>query len=367
MDEASSIAVVAESGDATASAAARPRLTWVSALNVFACICVVILHCSNEFFDGPDTHYWYPLSFVHATFFWPVPVFLMISGAMLMDYRDRMSTCEYVKHRWRRVGIPFLFWSVIAVIYWYLVAWYTGKDWQVFDPISIIVAIERGKTNYYYWFFPVLFSAYLFIIVLSAIKKPLRVRVLGFLAGLGVLSQTLRLTVLPILGYSSGSDWSLPIVGFMLYPVLGYLCFAIDFTPRQRIGIYVAGIAGWLLHLWSLWVLSKDMGYIVGVFSSYTNVCAITQAAAVFVAFRYLPWDRLCAKLPSFASRIDWLSGCSFGIYLVQYYVMDRIGEYLPGVFVGWRLIVLGFIPSYLLSLALVAIIKQIPVLKRVV
>ena len=352
---------------ATVEAPARPRLTWISALNVFACVCVVILHCSNEFFDGPSTHYWYPLSFVHATFYWPVPVFLMISGATLMDYRDRMSTREYIGRRWQRVGIPFLFWSVVAVIYWYVVAWYTGKNWQVFDPIDIIVNIERGTTNYYYWFFPALFSAYLLIIMLSAINKPLRVRVLAFVAVIGVVYQAVSLTVMPLLGYSSSSDWAMPVAGLMLYPVLGYLCITLDFTRRQRMLIYVAGAVGWLLHLWSLWVLSKNEGYIVDAFSAYDNICAITQAVAVFVAFRHLPWDKVCGRFPSFASRIDWLSGCSFGIYLIQYYVMDRIGEFLPGVFVGWGLIVFGFIPAYLLSLAIVALIKQIPILKRVV
>ena len=363
-------AVAAASAPETAPApevAKRPRLTWISALNVFACVCVVILHCANGFFDGPGSEFYFPTAFVHATFYWPVPVFLMISGATLMDYRERMSTREYLGRRWRRVGIPFLFWSVMAVIYWYLVAWHMGKDWQVFDPIKIFVSIERGDVNIYYWFFPALFSAYLLIVMLSAIEKRLRVRVLAFVAAIGVVYQLLNHTVLPLLGYSTTSWWDVPVAGLMLYPVIGYLCVAIDFTRKQRMAIYALGIAGWLLHLWSLWVYCVDLGRISDLFSSYDNITAITQAAAVFVAFRYLPWERLCASFPSFARRIDWLSGCSFGIYLVQYYVMDRIGEYLPGVFVGWRLILFGFIPSYLLSLAIVAIIKKIPVLRRVV
>ena len=46
---------------------------------------------------------------------------------------------------------------------------------------------------------------------------------------------------------------------------------------------------------------------------------------------------------------------------------MDRIGEFFPGVFSGYVLIVFGFIPAYLISLAIVALIKRIPVLNRVV
>ena len=358
---------IQQTTDLPAKASPRPRLIWISVLNVVACVCVVVLHCSNGFFDGPSSPDYPGMAFVHATFYWPVPVFLMISGATLMNYRERMSTREYALRRWDRVGIPFLFWSVVAVVYWYLVAWQAGKNWQVFDPVKIIVSIERGDTNYYYWFFPALFSAYLLIVMLSSIEKKVRLRVLTFVAIVGVAYQAINHSILPILGYSTYSWWQMPVESIMLYPVIGYLCISIDFTRAQRIVIYALGIAGWLVHLWSLWVLSVDLGHITSVFSSYDNVCAITQAAAVFVAFRYIPWDKLCDKFPKFVPAIEWLSSCSFGVYLVQYYVMDRIGEYLPGVFVGWKLIVLGFIPAYLLSLLVVAIIKRIPYLRRVV
>ena len=352
---------------ATATAPAHPRLTWISALNVCACVCVCILHCSNSFFDGPSGELWYPTAVVHATFYWPVPVFLMISGATLMGYRKRMDTREYFRRRWNRVGIPFLFWSVFAVVFWYLVRINNGSDWQVFDPVAILVYIGRGSVNIYYWFFPALFSAYLLIVLLSAIEEPLRTRLLGWAAVIGIIFETLNQSVLPLLGYGTSTWWMPPIASLMIYPVIGYLCATIDFTRKQRIGIYALGTAGWLVHLWSLVVLSTAKGHVQDYFSAYDNVCAITQAAAVFVAFRHIPWERICERFPNFASRIDWLSGCSFGVYLIQYYVMIVIGDIMPGVFVGWRLVVLGFIPTYLFSLGIVALIKRIPALKRIV
>ena len=351
----------------TQAVPARPRLTWISVLNVCACICVCILHCSNEFFDGPSGHLWYPTAVVHATFYWPVPVFLMISGATLMTYRERMDTREYFIRRWNRVGIPFLFWSVFAVVFWYLVRINNGSNWQVFDLATILVAIERGTTNIYYWFFPALFSAYLLIVLLSAIEEPLRTRLLGWAALLGIIFELFNQSILPLMGFGRTTWWQFPIVGLMIYPVIGYLCAKIDFTRKQRIGIYALGCAGWLVHLWSLVVLSTAKGHVQDYFSAYDNVCAITQAAAVFVAFRYIPWERVSERFPKFDAIVNWLSGCSFGVYLIQYYVMIVIGDVLPGVFVGWRLIVLGFIPTYLLSLGLVALIKRIPVLRRVV
>ena len=347
---------------------ARPRLTWINALNVAACISVVVLHCSNSFFIGTGWKYYPDAAFVHATFFWPVPVFLMISGATLMNYRDRMSTKEYARRRWQRVGIPFLFWSCMAILHWYWLRVYHGQNWQVFNLVSVVVNIVRGKTCDYYWFFPALFSAYLLIVMLSAIDEPQRKRVLLFVAVIGVTFQIFCRTIMPLLGYSSSSYWAMPVSGIMLYPVIGYLLFTTDFTRKQRIVIYVVGIAGWLLHLWSLEVMCVRLGYISGIFSTYDNITAITQAAAVFVAFRYIPWDKVTARFPKFDSVIAWLSGCSFGVYLVQYFVAYTLGMIWPVAFTsGIIYIRYGFISVYLISLLIVALIRKVPYLKRVV
>ena len=346
----------------------RPRLTWINALNVAACLSVVILHCSNSFFFGPGWTYYTDAAFVHATFYWPVPIFLMISGATLMDYRNRMGTKEYARRRWQRVGIPFLFWSCVAILFWYFTRWYYHQNWRVFNLVSIIVNIVRGKACDYYWFFPALFSVYLLIVMLSAIDEPLRKRILTFVAVIGVVYQTFYRTIMPLLGYSSSSDWVMPIAGIMLYPVIGYLLFTTDFTRKQRIAIYVAGVAGWLVHLWSLWVMCARTGHISTIYSSYDNICAFTQAAAVFVAFKYIPWDKLTARFPAVDAVITWLSGCTFGVYLVQYFVAYSLGLIWPAAFTaGIIYIRFGFFAVYPISLGIVALIKKIPYLNRVV
>ena len=42
-------------------------------------------------------------------FFWTVPIFFMLNGATLFDYRSRYSTKEFLLQRAKRVLIPFLF------------------------------------------------------------------------------------------------------------------------------------------------------------------------------------------------------------------------------------------------------------------
>lgn len=41
----------------------------------------------------------------------------MMSGATLMNYRDRYNTKTYLTKRFTRVGIPFIAWSLINFIW----------------------------------------------------------------------------------------------------------------------------------------------------------------------------------------------------------------------------------------------------------
>ena len=70
---------------------------WMGLANVLACLAVLFSHL-NSFWEGPGQG----RSFLTATvietcFDWAVPVFLMLSGANIIDYRSRMSTRTYAR------------------------------------------------------------------------------------------------------------------------------------------------------------------------------------------------------------------------------------------------------------------------------
>ncbi|MDD5922430.1 MAG: acyltransferase family protein, partial [Eubacteriales bacterium] len=87
------------------------RIVWISAANVFATLAVVFLHCNGVFWTFPKGRLWYSSNFIETFFYWGVPVFFMISGATLMDYRRKYSTSHFLKKRFNRTFIPFIIWS----------------------------------------------------------------------------------------------------------------------------------------------------------------------------------------------------------------------------------------------------------------
>ena len=93
----------------------KNHLDYIDVLNVLASFAVVMLH-TNCFWDGPSIgRAWISANFIESFFYWAVPIFFMISGVTLMDYRQRMTTSEYFVHRVRKTLVPFVMWTLIGI------------------------------------------------------------------------------------------------------------------------------------------------------------------------------------------------------------------------------------------------------------
>ncbi len=95
----------------------KKRILYYDMLNIAACIAVIALHHNGlvHVFTGDSV--WKECLAAEVGFYWAVPVFLMLSGATLMGYREKYSTKVFFKKRLMRVVLPWLFWSVFFLIW----------------------------------------------------------------------------------------------------------------------------------------------------------------------------------------------------------------------------------------------------------
>ena len=77
-------------------------------LNVVSCLGVLFLHTSG-FWGFGKTRGWVAANFIECVFYFAVPIFIMIPGATLIDYRDRCTTAEYFKKRIKKPLSRFCF------------------------------------------------------------------------------------------------------------------------------------------------------------------------------------------------------------------------------------------------------------------
>ena len=133
----------------------KKRVLYFDVLNILACIAVISLHHNGVVHTYSNSWTWKTALIVETGAYWAVPVFLMLSGATLMNYRENYDTVTFFKKRFSRAVIPFFCWSGIVLI------WKLMTDQFSFDSISIKAVINtmlNYKRENVDWYFPLLFS-----------------------------------------------------------------------------------------------------------------------------------------------------------------------------------------------------------------
>ncbi len=141
---------------------------FITLESVIAAFAVITLHTNGCFWTFSTEHYWFTANIIESVFYFAVPIFFMISGAMLLDYNERYSTKVFLKKRIKKTFIPFLAWNLIGVAY--LVITHRINVCDV-TPQYLINGISQTTIINLYWFFPPLFCVYLSMPLLAAVRK----------------------------------------------------------------------------------------------------------------------------------------------------------------------------------------------------
>lgn len=251
----------------------KKRVLYFDFLNITAALGVIFLHCNGIAHNYSDTLAWYQALLVEVVFYWPVPIFFMLSGATLMGYRERYSTSEFFKKRFLRTVIPFILWTLISAAYKDINPFETGfKD---FLNRCIGTSIENV-----YWFFIPLFAIYLSMPVISLLKEQRKI-LWYMVGGVFLLSSFLPL----VCGYFGiGWNYSLSMLtagGNLIFVILGYLLSTQEIKKKYRLIIYALGILSAAFRYFMTVYLSVQDGKINKFFFGYTQFHSVFLAAAV--------------------------------------------------------------------------------------
>lgn len=223
------------------------KKTYITMLNVVSCLSVLFLHTSG--FGGfGKTRGWVAANFIECVFYFAVPIFIMISGVTLIDYRDRCTTAEYFKKRIKKTVIPFFFWSLFGLFF---LIWRDGKESVSFKPTDIVDSIINCKYLPLYYFFIIIFGIYLALPMIGLIPKEKRKKALSYCILVAVTVNT----VLPFLTSLSGGKinhnpkFVFPICnGYLQYALIGYYLDKYELSGKLKAIIYILGISGLAVH-----------------------------------------------------------------------------------------------------------------------
>ena len=136
------------------------RLVWADNTRILAIFAVILLHVSAILVIGVrnlDSRQWWIGNIYNALSRWCVPVFVMLSGALLLSEDKVESIAEFYKKRAARVLIPTLFWTLFFVV------WSLAEGVMQGHALSarfFMKALSVGKTFVHMWFLYMIIGLY---------------------------------------------------------------------------------------------------------------------------------------------------------------------------------------------------------------
>lgn len=341
------------------------RVSWISFASVISTIAVVMLHTNGCFWQFSTERYWFTANIIESVMYFAVPVFFMISGATLMEYRDRYSTKEYFKKRIAKTVVPFLIWSVIGLLYRLLTHTITIES-SAKGISDIVIKILNGQMIAIYWFFPAIFGIYLCMPLFAAVRKELRERLFISLILISfVLNYCLPFicAIWPGIGYANNIPFWI-VDDYLIYVLIGYLVSKKEIGAKFRYLSYCLGFLGLLLHICGTYFSSIAAGTIVDTYKGYSNVPCLLYSVGVFIFLKQLGVRIKNEKIINF---IELIGKYTFAIYLLHWFVMDmlcrlfEISTYSIVYRVGGAFLIFG------ICIVVTFVIRKIPVVRNIV
>lgn len=297
------------------------REFYLDLLRVFAIFAVVLLHCIDSIvvmLPWFNTSSWRIAIVLNEITRTGVPLFLMISGYLMLSDSRSADFSFFYKKRLPRLLIPLAVWCVI----YYIFNGLRGDPMSVRGFIDMLI---NNGTSYHMWFVYTLFSIYLITPFLKKLTAVITLRQLFILIVIITFPTTLRPlvnTVAPIYIFLFN-----PLAeGYLGYFLLGYLLGKADLSRIMRILIIAGGALGCALGIFGNITLSSPEGLNLFFNGGYT-LNHYLFAAGLFVLARTL--DQRFDVPKALRTVMAKLSDSSFGIYWLHVLALTLVEEHL--------------------------------------
>jgi len=339
------------------------RTAWIDLLRLFSVFAVVGLHAAVPVvlgFGRISKIDWWSGNIIDSSVRWSVPVFVMITGALLLNYKRYESFSAFYRKKILRILLPLLFWSVVYSAMTCLL------DFRAHNVVSIKNVIGNfiiGRPYPHLW--------YLFMLIGLYALTPLLRWLLRILTELQTTVFTMILVaagmlfaMFPQTNYETGNCFFLWSVQFLGYFVLGGVAFKKRLWEKINKNIlicfYCISVA---VTATGCWYLSTTAYLNAGLmFYNYTSPSVVVMTVAVF---------SLAAKAERWLSKITVskeVVNTTLGIYLIHPLILFVLFYFKIGSnFTSLLTIFITGIISFILSLAATLLFQRIPFLRQTV
>ena len=332
------------------------RILYLDVLRILAIFAVVILHTSSPttYHYVHDPASWFIGNFFNSITRWCVPLFVMVSGALLLSTNPDEPVRVFFKKRLNKVILPFIVWIIIYFIYRHI---HYGEDFTFSTAVKDVLNVD---VYWHLWFMYMIIGLYLATPIFRLyIKAADQKNLLYFLALWFIASFIPVINALFDVNIHYLFRTVSSYIGFF---ILGYYLSKYNLSAPKRWLIYVLAILSLVItYFGTLYMTIRNNGALDQTFYAYLRPNTILIAAAIFVAGKSIKVN------PSHKKKIVHLSNLSFGIYLVHPMFRNWIFEYINVQKMTLITVPVDIVIISILSFAVVYILRKIPIIKRIV
>jgi len=338
-------------------------------------LAVVTIHLTPQLmrsYDNLPLWQWLAADVANALTRWCVPVFVMLSGAFLLDPSRDGGAGKFLRRQVPRVLIPTLFWSAF-----YLYDRWVGVGRPSGEGVKMALdGLLSGVPTPHLYFPYLILGLYLLTPPLRLFVRTATPRDMAYAIGLclGVAMLTRGLSILGLVG--TGESVFTQFIPYIGYYLAGFFLKDLSLSARQRSGLYI-------LLLMAMGVAAVATAHLVPRFGAggrgtyffqYLSPTVVVMSLCVFGLFVTSPLLRDDGPVPMGFRRFIFgvASPASFGVYLIHPLVIRHVGKELqvrPTGFDSWGGpwvgIPLTLVLVVALSTTLVWGVQRVPYLRR--
>ncbi|MFV8335297.1 acyltransferase [Flavobacterium sp. RSP29] len=295
---------------------------------------------------------WYIAHFFDSLVRFSVPVFLMITGVLLLS--KPITIDFFLKKRVTRVVYPFLIWSAVYVLFNLVLNTSNLHSNNLVALFKTVYLQFKDGASYHFWYVYMLIGIYLFLPIigkwiLNASEKEIR-----FFLIIWVLTNFFKQSYLSNYIPDIGLTY---FVGYIGYPILGFYLYRLQ-TKKDLavIGILLFSV-GFCITMFGTFLLTRQYGTFNETFYNYLCFNIVLTASGVFLLVK-----ESNIQNTYFLSVINYVSVNSYGIYLSHVLVLFLLNS--VGINSSFLHPFIGIIVTSLLCLLLSVIL--ITSLKRI-
>ena len=341
------------------------HIQYIDVLRVISMLSVVFLHTAagvlRTNLASANWHFSNILTSIMST---SVPIFFMISGAMLLSNSKTSSLKITFNKRLPKALVPFVVWSVIAVIYFFLCTYIFKGSFDYAETTDRIKKLLSTPATIHLWFMYALIPLYLLSPLLKKLVDVLSKDLAIYMIGLWVVFSSLLPTFQSLVPARYSTLFTLNVnynlnffSGYLGYFIIGYYLLKLQKKISKRVLAIVIAVDMTIICT-GTWYKTIASGQYNETFKSYSRIFTLVLSIAVFLLVKELLREKQLGK--RMFSIVSYLSAISFGVYLVHNLIIDFMGR--VGVFDASSMpkLVLMFLIALITSILCITVLTSI-------